>query len=272
LSSEALRGLPGVAVFVVGQDLRFRFAYGDALRAAGYAEHDLEGRTLSEVLGPRAAALEPLYRRALAGETLEFDSLAGDDVHEVRAAPVRAADGSVVAATLLSIDVTEQRRAAARLRESEQRGSTLAAALDGAGETFYLLDDQWRFAYINRTAEHFLCGGHPTATSAADLLGVEIWKAFPQTVGRRSNRRSDARVRPVRRRRSTSTTRPFDAWFEVAAKPAPAGLLVQAEDVTELRRSQARLEHSPPTSRDGLPVPRLGGPRVLVPVRQRRRA
>jgi PAS domain-containing protein len=223
LSSEALRGLPGVAVFVVGQDLRFRFAYGDALRAAGYAEHDLEGRTLSEVLGPRAAALEPLYRRALAGETLEFDSLAGDDVHEVRAAPVRAADGSVVAATLLSIDVTEQRRAAARLRESEQRGSTLAAALDGAGETFYLLDDQWRFAYINRTAEHFLCGGHPTATSAADLLGVEIWKAFPQTVGTPFEQ-------ALRRARATGQEAtldvyyaPFDAWFRVAAKPAPAG-------------------------------------------------
>jgi len=51
------------------------------------------------------------------------------------------------------------------------------AILAGITEPFFVLDNDWRFAYINEPAEEIL------GSSSHELLGQSIWEAFPDSVG-----------------------------------------------------------------------------------------
>jgi diguanylate cyclase (GGDEF)-like protein len=132
LTRETLRAIPNIALFMFDRDLRFLFCEGSSLRTGGFDPESMQGRTLREVLAARADALEPIYRRALAGETLEFETRVGDQSYCVRAAPTRDADGRVVGGSLLSVEVTDARSADRMRRESLERLDRIASNVPGA--------------------------------------------------------------------------------------------------------------------------------------------
>ncbi|WP_262027540.1 sensor histidine kinase [Microvirga sp. Mcv34] len=59
----------------------------------------------------------------------------------------------------------------------------LSVVLEGIGDAFYALDDQWRFSYINRAAESYF--GEPRHS----MLHQVIWDVFPQSGGTELRRR-----------------------------------------------------------------------------------
>ncbi|MBA1158071.1 sensor histidine kinase [Microvirga mediterraneensis] len=59
----------------------------------------------------------------------------------------------------------------------------LSVVLEGIGDAFYSLDDQWRFSYINRMAESFF--GEPRHS----MLRRVIWDVFPEAGGTDLRRR-----------------------------------------------------------------------------------
>lgn len=98
--------------------------------------------------------------------------------------------------------------------------------LDRISDGFFALDDQWRFTRLNRTASA-LAPRRPDV-----LIGKNIWKAFPQTVGTvvctEFHRAAEQRV---------SVCFPYYShclgrWYEVNAYPSPEGLSVFFHDVT----------------------------------------
>jgi diguanylate cyclase (GGDEF)-like protein/PAS domain S-box-containing protein len=105
-------------------------------RTVGYADEDVVGRPLLDFLTPASRSDFPAsYARALGGEPTEVERqlLTSDgrivDVL-VRARPHDSADGSGRGAHAVLVDVTEQKRAGAALRESdEQLQLALAATL-----------------------------------------------------------------------------------------------------------------------------------------------
>ncbi len=131
LTREVLRGLPNVALFVFDHDLRFRFCEGSNLHARGHDPREIEGRTLWEVLGPAADALEPMYRAALAGETLEVELDSRGRRYSVRAAPLLDGDGASVGGSLLSLDVTERHLTDRVVREGLERVDRIASNVPG---------------------------------------------------------------------------------------------------------------------------------------------
>ena len=117
-----VENLPGGAVFVVNQELRYVLAAGEALSVAGFEPGDLIGRTIFEAMPPAMAAdYEVEYRRALAGETFELEHEAHGRTLLSRGVPLTDATGKIYAALAVSYDITERKRAEAALRAYEQQ-------------------------------------------------------------------------------------------------------------------------------------------------------
>ncbi|HEY1479889.1 MAG TPA: EAL domain-containing protein [Gaiellales bacterium] len=131
IARQVLRSLPDVSLFIFGPDLRYRFCEGSSLRSLGFEPAEMEGMTLREVLGDKADALEPMYRRALAGESLEFETVSEGRRYSVRAAPTRGGNGEITGGSLLSLDVTERYDSERAVRESTARLDRIASNLPG---------------------------------------------------------------------------------------------------------------------------------------------
>jgi PAS domain S-box-containing protein len=131
--------LPGGAVFVVDQDLRYMLANGEALRAVGMTSDQLEGKTIHEALDPDLATLyEPYYRSALAGVPFDYEHLSHGRVFLSRGVPLRDPDGRIYAALAFSQDITERKEAEEVLKKAhdslEQRVRERTAELEAESE------------------------------------------------------------------------------------------------------------------------------------------
>lgn len=104
------RSFPDGFVLIFDFDLRYIAADGPALEIFGLVGEAMVGRTLFEVLPERSRDLEPRYRGALEGSTYHWDRIINGHTVALVAAPVRAADGSVLGGVVVATDVTEQRR------------------------------------------------------------------------------------------------------------------------------------------------------------------
>ena len=104
--------LPNAAVFVVGPDLRYEMAEGQALPGAGLVPADLEGKSVAEAMGP-ALAPEHIsnYRRALAGESIVTEHASHGHHYATHLGPLVDDAGRTVAALAVSYDITDRVRA-----------------------------------------------------------------------------------------------------------------------------------------------------------------
>ena len=113
---------PQGAIIVFDGDLRYLSAGGLGLADVGLSREMLEGNTIDEVFPPEVVAvIEPLYRRALAGDESSIDVPYRGRIYQLRLGPLRAADGSIVAGMGFTQDVTATRRHERELAESELR-------------------------------------------------------------------------------------------------------------------------------------------------------
>lgn len=135
VSEQRLRaliaGLPGAAVFIVGADLRYQLAGGEALNTAKLTPADLLGRTVAEALPPAVVAQhEAYYRQALAGQSFSLEHAAHGHTYISRGVPVPGPAGSPEAVLVVSYDITARKQAEEALRASEARLAELNAGLE----------------------------------------------------------------------------------------------------------------------------------------------
>ncbi|MGY2065827.1 SpoIIE family protein phosphatase [Blastococcus sp. SYSU DS0619] len=146
-----------------------------------------------------------------------------------RGRAVAGRQGRAVRVLGAAYDITGEREAA----------TLVTRTLDAMPAGFYSLDRGWRFTHLNAEAERML-----QATSE-ELLGREIWEAFPDARGS---------VFEDRYREAVDTGQPIsfdayyppplDGWYEVRAWPTPDGLSVYALEITERRRVQEQAERA----------------------------
>ncbi|WP_205705662.1 SpoIIE family protein phosphatase [Kineococcus indalonis] len=121
--------------------------------------------------------------------------------------------------------------------DAHDAGARTARVLETMSAAFYLLDADWRFAYVNAEAERLL--GRPRE----ELLGGVVWELFPGALGaafEREYRRAAATGEPVTF--EAYYPPPLDGWYEVRAWPGPDGLSVYFLDVTARRRAREEAE------------------------------
>lgn len=200
-----------------------------------------EGRFVDEIPPlPAARRLLTHYRAAMSGwAPVRFEealqSPLGTVWVEITVTPFRAPDGEV---HLLGVgrDVTKRRQAEDGLRESHHRISEI---LESISDGFYAFDEQWRFTYVNDSAERLL------GRRREELLGRTAWEAYPESVGtpfQERYRRAVEEGRPAVFEEYYPP--PLDTWYAIRAYPGPHGLSVYFRDIGEERRLEERLRQA----------------------------
>jgi PAS domain S-box-containing protein len=168
-----INSIPNSAVIVFDRDLRFLLTEGVALTAVGMEAKAVEGRTLFEVVPQKSLIfLEPLYRRALNGETViaEIDYIP-DHLYQLRFVPVQNGD-QVVAGMIFVQDIVDQRRAEVAVRESESRYRSL---VESQAELVCRFRPDTILTFVNEAYCQFI--GKP----AEQLLGMSFLGLVPDT-------------------------------------------------------------------------------------------
>jgi diguanylate cyclase len=109
--------------------------------------------------------------------------------------------------------------------------------LDHITDGVMLLDRQWKFRNVNRTAARLF------KRPSAELIGREIWAEYPDLVGsgyERAYRQAAETGSPIT---VTEFYAPLDTWFEARAFPCSGGVTVLVRDVSEARAMSERLSY-----------------------------
>lgn len=118
-------------------------------------------------------------------------------------------------------------------RAARQLSDTLESMADG----FYTLDHDWRFTFVNPRA------GAMLERSPAELVGQEIWTAFPEAAG-------SSIEEPFRRAMAGDGPldvdeyhyRPLDLWVTATVYPTDHGIAVYFRDTTAQHRAAEALQ------------------------------
>lgn len=137
----------------------------------------------------------------------------------------------------LATFVGEQRRVIGRrARDAEEARHRVATVLNRISDAFMAVDSQWRITFFNPSA------GQSMNVAAAEVLGRNLWDAFPPLLGsrfEREYRRAVAEQVPVHFEEFFA---PRDSWYEVQADPSPDGLSIYLRDATARKRSEEERE------------------------------
>jgi PAS domain S-box-containing protein len=129
--------------------------------------------------------------------------------------------------------VLQQQRAEAALRESHERIQTILGSIT---DSFFALDNDWRFTEVNRKAERLF------GKSRDQLLGRILWELFPQTVGfefYQQFHKAVAEQTPVHFEAPSRVVPGL--WLEAHAYPSAEGLSVYLRDITERKQAEQAL-------------------------------
>lgn len=161
LGHGLVQGLSDYGVLVVDTEVRILCAEGSAYDPV--ARDGLVGRLVTDVI-PEAAwrVLEPRYTAGLAGhpQAFAYDAIRAPSHYWLRMAPVEE-DGEVIGLLVISENVTEQHRSAARLVDS---GRMQQSVLDVLDEGILVLGP-----------DRVLLQANPAAVA---MLGIDLEAAF----------------------------------------------------------------------------------------------
>jgi len=145
-----VRNLPGTAIIIFDQQMRYLAAEGAFLNAVGFTPDTMLGKTLDEAFPPEVQAVtRPQYQAALAGKTIEFERHSSPYVYWSRIVPIRNDQGEIIAGMVVVHDITAQKEAEEALREREVNHLKLIqVSMDG----IVLSDSDGHFQMINPAA------------------------------------------------------------------------------------------------------------------------
>ncbi|WP_380680121.1 PAS domain S-box protein [Salinigranum sp. GCM10025319] len=117
---------PNGGVFLFDEDLRFTAVGGTELTEVGLSAETVIGKTPAELFPPDDAdRLESKYRAVLDGEPQSFDEEWDGRRYQVRAVPVRDADGTIVSGMSVAQNVTARRTHERNLDQLRERTHSL---------------------------------------------------------------------------------------------------------------------------------------------------
>ncbi|MFS8153207.1 EAL domain-containing protein [Vreelandella titanicae] len=146
---------------------------------------------------------------------------------------VRDDEGRIIQVQGASQDITEQKQ----LRENlTQLAHRLTMTLDSITDSFFTLDTEWRFTYVNREAERIL------KRPGGELLGQPIWQSFPDAEGSRFQKEYQRAASEQVAVHFEAFNPRLNSWLEVHVYPSTEGLAVYFRDINERKATEHQLK------------------------------
>lgn len=112
----------------------------------------------------------------------------------------------------------------------------IADIINNMPDTFYVLDDQWRFTFVNKKAEELLL------KTREELLGEVLWEVIPQIPGsllELNYQKAKNFCKPITFESPGHLCK--DIWYQVTVFPSKFGLSVYYRDITERKLASGKL-------------------------------
>lgn len=210
-------------------------------RAQHYNLFTADGRT------PMSKAEVPLFR-ALAGENVQDAEMVIAPTHGERRTLLASGqalydeDGKKLGAVVSMHNITDRENVDEALAEVvreqalRQADERVRGILESISDGVFLVDEFWEIIYVNKGAEVI------NSQSRDELLGNNLWKVFPTTIGTMFQ---DEVMQVFLNRVPRSFQyfyEPWGKWFQIDASPAPdGGTAIYYRDVTEQKRDAETL-------------------------------
>ncbi|RYD57174.1 MAG: PAS domain S-box protein [Sphingobacteriales bacterium] len=135
----------------------------------------------------------------------------------------------------LTIDITDLIKIESALHEKvSERDNILNSITDG----FFILDDAWRFKYVNKAFER-ICN-----VRRADILGQNYWEKFPKSVSLKWFSEYHRAMRDQVAVHFEEFASSLGRWVSVSAYPKADSLTVYFTDVTEEHKLLEKLAYN----------------------------
>jgi PAS domain S-box-containing protein len=234
LTSSILDSINGSFIAL---DKNWRFTYINQRSAIpDISPEDLIGKsiweTFPEIIG---TPVETLYREVMASRKPKVyenkSRVAQGRYFELHVYPV--GDSGLA---IFGQDITERKDAEVALHQAQERTATI---LEGIADTFYSLDNQWRFTTVNLAAEKA-----PFGRPASELLGKVIWELYPAIVGTRIHQHYLDAAKNQSMEHYVAVSPLNGRWYEVFMQGREAGVDVYMRDVTDRKQAEEVLRES----------------------------
>jgi PAS domain S-box-containing protein len=149
---EALRGALSqvpLILWTVDRDLRFTDSMGAERELLNQEPGDVRGVSLFSYFRTSDPNFEPIaaHRRALAGESVTYETTWKQRTFQTHVEPLRSADGEVRGVIGVAFDVTERKRAEEDLKRSV---ALLNATIDATADGILVVDANGKMVHFNR--------------------------------------------------------------------------------------------------------------------------
>jgi PAS domain S-box-containing protein len=123
-----------------------------------------------------------------------------------------------------------------RTREIEEAHHKTRLLLERIGDGYVALDREWRYVYVNERAAQLL------QRTPAELVGKNIWTAFPEGVGQPFQRAYERAMREQQIISLEAYHEPWGRWFENRIYPSANGVAVFFTETTDRKKAEEEAE------------------------------
>lgn len=237
-----VRNLPETTVVMYDAGLAVLLAEGPDLHALGLNSGGFVGSRLHDVQSDDIAArYEPYLLQALLGERITIEETLGDlgAIYQIQIVPARADDGSIFAGMILCQNVTAQRSAEAKLRDSESRYRALIRAVP---DTLLLLDANGTVLEVFQNSHTPQIAGVLPLIRGVSIRDMQLPQIVTQLIFDLIERALDSGQ--LETAEADLTVRPGQSLHaELRCVPlSDAQVMLVVRDITELRKAQHSLE------------------------------
>jgi two-component sensor histidine kinase len=231
----------------------FVMIYNDAYRSILAEKHPWAfGRSAREVWAEVWSELGPTHEAILAGRSgavffenrpLRVDRAGAGPktahfTFSYSPVPDKTNPTGIGGILISAIETTEQVQAKARLEAAEATAraaaNRLTSVLESTSDCVFILDRDWRFAFLNNRAVQEIAQGR-------NLIGKDIWQEFPNAVG---SPFWDGYQRAMTERVPVTFEAfyppPLSNWYEAEAYPSDEGVAVFFRNINQRHADRER--------------------------------